>query len=105
MDAIVSDFVPTFTLMHLPQSRLVEEKLQALFSRKKPRDFYDLYFMLRANLLKRDQRRALKKIPALLKDTDISFSKELKVFLPASHWPIIRDFKNTLLRETERYLQ
>jgi len=50
-DSITGDFVPTYTVFHLSQEKLVEEKIfGALASRKKPRDYYDLYFLLRKNM-------------------------------------------------------
>ena len=44
-----------------------------------------------------------KVIEALKKKDDINFEKELKEFLPRSHWAIIRDFKQTLEKEIQRF--
>jgi hypothetical protein len=41
----VSDFVPAYTLVALALEQLVGQKIAALLSRKKARDFYDLYFI------------------------------------------------------------
>src|ERR1035437_4959837 len=38
---VVSDFIPSYTVMQLKQQILTDEKLSALLNRKKPRDFYD----------------------------------------------------------------
>ena len=48
--AIASDFVPPYNLIAVTQKQLVFEKIRALLHRKKPRDFYDLYFILRKEL-------------------------------------------------------
>lgn len=101
---IASDFVPPYTIVHLNQAQLIDEKIEALFSRKKPRDFYDLYFMIRANLLTASQKNFLAETLKVLKKTNIRFGQELKQFLPKSHWSIIRNFPATFERETKRFL-
>lgn len=105
VDSVANDFVPTYTLIHLPQDELVEEKVfGALRERKKPRDFYDLYFIMRKGMLSPDQKRRL----AGLKDkimTDarsINFRGELGAFLPADQQAIIRDFNRALEAELKR---
>lgn len=57
VSTIVSDLVPSYTLIHLLLSQLIEEKLQALLTRKKARDFYDTYFILRANLMSIEEKK------------------------------------------------
>lgn len=101
---VPNDFIPTYTITSLDQEQLVGEKLQALFDRKKPRDFYDLYFMLRANLISQKQRGSLMQGLEVIKFTKINFENELKQFLPKSQWLIIRDFKQTLVREIQRFI-
>lgn len=101
---VPNDFIPVYTITSLDQEQLVGEKLQALFDRKKPRDFYDLYFMLRSNLISQEQRISLKQALEIIKATDINFENELKQFLPRSHWLIIRDFKQALEREAQRFI-
>jgi len=101
---VVNDFVPAYTIMGLAQEELIFEKIQALLERQKPRDFYDLYFILRASLLCVSQKRILPKVLQLLAKTGINFEQELKQFLPKSHWAIIKDFKTTLEREIKNNL-
>src|SRR3989344_2395049 len=61
VDSIANDFVPTYTLIHLPQEELVEEKIfDALLKRKKPRDFYDLYFIMRKGILSANHKQRLR---------------------------------------------
>ncbi len=100
---IASDYIPAFTVVALTREQLVNEKIQALLARKKARDFYDLYFILRANLLPTQQKAVLPQVLETLKRTPINFEQELKQFLPKSHWSVIRGFPKTLEREIERF--
>lgn len=101
--AIINDFIPEYTIVGLEKDQLIDEKIQALLNRKKPRDFYDLYFILRANLLPLQKRNVLPQALEALKTTHFNFELELKQFLPKSHWAIIRDFRNTLEKEIQRF--
>lgn len=101
---IAGDFLPAYTLLHLPQELLVEEKLQALLTRAKPRDFYDLYFILRKGLLPKKSRRILSEILTRLEEVPRESLKELRLFLPQDQHGIVRDFRATLERELRRYL-
>ncbi len=100
---IFSDFTPPYTINGLAQNSLIDEKILALLSRKKPRDFYDLYFILRSNLLPPDKKNILLEVLNILKKTDLNFEKELKIFLPKSHWATIRNFKSILEHEIRRF--
>lgn len=101
---IINDFVPTYTVMVLSKDQLVDEKMRALLNRQKARDFYDLYFMLRANLLDLEKRSLLKKIKEILKTAKVNFESELKQYLPKTHWEVIREFRSVLDREIERFI-
>lgn len=101
---IASAFIPAYMVVALMREQLVDEKIQALLSRRKARDFYDLYFILRANLLPAQRRDVLSPAVETLRQSRIDFEKELKEFLPKSHWAIIRDFPAILEREIERFL-
>ncbi len=101
---ITNDFIPNYTVFALAQDQLVDQKIEALLARKKPRDFYDLYFILRANLLPPQKKSILSQVLTALHQTDINFENELKEFLPKTHWAIIRDFKVTLEREINRFV-
>jgi predicted nucleotidyltransferase component of viral defense system len=103
--SIISEFTTPYTLLYLPAKQLVSGKIEALLSRKKPRDYYDLYFMLRHEELNRSVNK--EKLKIVLKNIDserIDFKRELSVFLPVSHHLILRDFKNVLVKEIKRYL-
>jgi len=105
MDSVVNDFVPAYTIIHLSQNELVEEKVfGALRERKKPRDFYDLYFIMRKGMLSSDQKKRLAgmKDDILADGKKIDFRFELGVFLPVGQQMIIRDFSEMLKRELNR---
>ena len=101
---IASDFVPSYTLVQLVQEQIVEGKIAALLSRKKPRDFYDFYFLLRATMIPVKSKELLQGVLDALQASNIPFDKELKRFLPQSHWPMIRNFKVALEREMKKYV-
>ena len=105
VDSIANDFVPTYTLVHLPQEELVGEKIfGALRERKKPRDFYDLYFIMRKGMLSADQKKRLAeaKDEIIADAKKIDFRGELGAFLPADQQAVIRDFPAMLEREINR---
>lgn len=107
VDSIANNFVPTYTVIHLPQNELVEEKIfSALRERKKPRDFYDLYFIMRKGMLLSDQKKRLAKIKdEIIADArTLDFRGELGAFLPADQQAVIRDFPAMLERELNRQL-
>lgn len=101
--AISNDYIPFYNVISVTENQLVFEKIRALLARKKPRDFYDLYFILRKQMLIPDKNILFPKVLTALRITNINFEVELKQFLPASHWAIIKDFKATLEREINRF--
>jgi len=105
VDSVANDFVPTYTLIHLPQNELVDEKIfGALRQRKKPRDFYDLYIIMRRGMLSSDQKKRLAEIKdEIIADAKkIDFRGELGTFLPVDQQSIIRDFNRALEAELNR---
>ncbi len=107
VDSISNNFVPTYNLYHLPQEELVDEKIfGAMMERKKPRDYYDLYFMLRRGMLSAEQKNRLGQIAMnIISDIrHIDFQGELGTFLPVGQQAIIRDFATTLERELRNQL-
>lgn len=102
---IVSDFAAPYTVVHFPLRDLVSEKVQALLARRKPRDYYDLYFMLRHPEMNRVvPKENFAGILQGLKTENINFKRELSVLLPVSHHLILKDFKKGLEREMEKYV-
>lgn len=107
VDIIANDFVLPYTVVHLPQHELVEEKVfGALRERKKPRDFYDLYYMMRKGMLSPDQKNRLARIKdeVVVAAKQINFRGELGAFLPANQQAIIRDFLRALKAEIGRQI-
>jgi predicted nucleotidyltransferase component of viral defense system len=100
---IVNDFSPDYTILQLEEGQLIGEKILALLTRKKPRDFYDFYFLLRHGMIQNKNRENFVAVMKALHDTKINFGSELKAYLPKSHHAIVRDFKATLEREIKRY--
>lgn len=98
------EYLPTYTLMALDTNHLVEEKIKACLGRQKPRDFYDVYFLLRSRLIDPRQKVLLTKIQQKLHSSKINFSAELKKFLPISMHSVIKDFRKTLGQELKRSL-
>lgn len=106
-DSIASDFVPTYTILHLPKEEIVEEKIfLALPQRKKERDFYDLYFALRKGLVTVEQKRRLAGIKdnILQWTNERDFRGELGALLPIGQQAIITDFKRALTDELSRQI-
>lgn len=99
---IENDFVTPYPVKSLVTKQLVDGKLQALFNRQKARDFYDLYYLLRANLMSLDQKKQLQKVKQLLSKNRLNFDRELSLFIPKSQTLVVRDFRTTLEREIGR---
>lgn len=100
--SINSEFIQPYTLYNLKTEKLVAEKNMATLTRKKPRDFFDIYFLLRSRLILPEQKKDLSKIKILIEKSEINFSSELKQFLPISFHNIVKDFKKTLINEINR---
>lgn len=99
---VANDFVLPYTLVGLKKDQLIGEKIEALLSRQKPRDFYDIYYILRRGLMPLDMKNKLGQVKTVLVSSKINFEKELKQFLPRSHWMVMGDFENMLQRELDR---
>ena len=93
---IASDYIPAYTLVHLPLEDIIQGKLEALADRHKPRDFYDYFFLLSGDYPAARTKENLKNVLKLLRRENTSFQMELKKFLPASQAMHLRDFKKIL---------
>jgi predicted nucleotidyltransferase component of viral defense system len=102
IETIANDFIPTYNLYHLPQEILIEEKIYALLERKKARDFYDIYYIMRKNLLTLEQKKGMIEVGNLIQTFDIDYKNELSPFLPQDQQAIIKNFKTVLLSELKR---
>ncbi|MFA5248733.1 MAG: nucleotidyl transferase AbiEii/AbiGii toxin family protein [Patescibacteria group bacterium] len=104
---ISNDFIHPYIMNYLNESVMVEEKIEALLDRKMPRDFFDLYFILRnISLIKNIPRRPnLQKDILSVIDKSGDFEKELKLFLPISFHTILKDFKDRLRKEVKIHIR
>ena len=102
---IINDYTPAYTIVSLSGAEIVKGKTVALLSRKKPRDYYDMYFFLRhPQLHKFVEKTRLKEVLENLEKEKINFKQELSVLLPISHQLILKDFKFNLIKEIKRFL-
>ena len=97
-----SDYIPSFNVLCLPLKQLMVEKSRALLDRGKPRDFYDIYFLLRLNAQISKGDLELAQVLQRLDTTRIDFKKELKKLLPKNHHMILKSFRNILKNEIKR---
>ncbi|MBU4299328.1 nucleotidyl transferase AbiEii/AbiGii toxin family protein [Patescibacteria group bacterium] len=102
VSSVQNDYIHTYNIIHLPREEIVSGKISALLTRVKDRDWYDLYFFLRGQMLEAKHRKLLPDLLEKLKDSKTDFKRELKDFLPQSHQMILRDFKTNLIREIKR---
>ena len=100
---VASPLLPSYQCLILKTGDLVAEKIAALLTRKKPRDFFDLYFLLR-------ERRGLEAILPLKEKllTEVgkaeakSLYRELKLFLPANYQKIASHLPECLQSELKK---
>jgi predicted nucleotidyltransferase component of viral defense system len=102
---IANDFLPAYTVVQLARALLVDEKLAALAERGKPRDFYDLYFMLRRGLLPPEKRGVLTQIAKRLRTLQPESLNELRLFLPKNQHALVKNFRAALGQELRPYLK
>ncbi len=100
--SIDNEFGITYSLVSLKTGELVDGKISALLDRQKARDFYDLYFMLRKNMLTVQQKVKLSEVTKIIEKTEIQFEKELGLFLPKSQTLLVKNFRETLMAEISR---
>lgn len=101
---VSSPFLPEYLILTLPKHLLIEEKIKACLTRKKSRDFFDIYFLARHGLLGPFLKTYVEALLANLTDVNsASIIKELKPFLPASHQILVRSLKGNLMRELEKF--
>lgn len=101
---VSNEFFAPYIIVYLKESLLVSEKIGALLERKKPRDFFDLYFILRTPLATHIPKRVNLKNDLLKVISEADDLKELKIFLPISFHPLIKDFKERLQKEVEEHI-
>lgn len=100
---IVNDYIPPYDLIHPPREEIVAGKLDALMRRSKPRDWYDLYFLLKQNYLTKEQLKLLPEIKEKFASYVGNLKKEIGQFLPDSHRMVLKDFHSYLNREIDKF--
>lgn len=101
---IQNEYLPTYQALLLPAHEMMEEKVQAALTRSKPRDFYDIYFLLKNGLLDYELRNQLSKVKEILINKKVKFADELSLFLPKSMKQVADSFPKALLSELEKFL-
>jgi predicted nucleotidyltransferase component of viral defense system len=91
-------FIPAYNLIALKKQTIICEKIEALLTRAKSRDFFDLYYILRARLGKEIVIEQRDEILKLIEKTKDGFA-DLKQFLPKNFWPIIKELGKNLKSE------
>lgn len=100
---ILNEYIPTYQAYLLPKREMIGEKIQASLTRSKPRDFYDVYFLLKSGELTVFEKEELRKVKKILTDKKIKFGDELSHFLPKSMKPVIDKFPEPLLTELNKF--
>ena len=103
-NAIVSSSLsPSYNVYILARRTLLGEKLTALLTRGKPRDFFDLYFILRNDKLRLElnlSKALVEKIAVSLEKQDkVDLEREVKRFLPKSFWEVAKNLPSALSKE------
>lgn len=100
---ISSDIVPSYNIFLLHRSIIVAEKINALIERAKPRDFFDLHYILANHNLRKEiviTENMREKIILKINSQDKKhLETELKNFLPNSFWKMIDDLPSFLKRD------
>lgn len=92
-----------YSVRALPVSDMAAEKLEALFRRKEPRDFFDVYYLLRNRLgVKEIAARKAGLIKCARELNPKMVKSELKQFLPRSQSALVSQFPKILVQELER---
>jgi len=100
---IINDFIPNYSAYLLEEKTLIGEKISAALTRAKPRDFFDIYYLLRGGHIPVELRGKLLRIPDVLRKKEINFQKELAYLLPQSMQGLIKEFPKPLLEEIKKF--
>lgn len=96
---------PAYKIYLLDRKMIVMEKVRALMRRQKPRDFFDLYFILRnkslRSMIKLTEKQRKKFFSLIGKQDKVQVYQELRPLLPKSFWSVIKDLPRALKREIE----
>ena len=105
---IHSSLIPPYSLVHLNEKKLVEEKIQACLGRRKARDFHDLYFILRSRMAFKEtfskDKTFKRELLKAIEREKLDIKSELKRFLPVGQHMLLKNFESILLAEIQRSL-
>ena len=99
---VKNDFIPPYTALLLPETELIEEKIQAALARAKPRDFFDVYFLLRQGRVPINLRHKPQSLIKVVEKNKVDF-RELLDLLPVSMTLLVNDFKNVFITEVDKF--
>ncbi len=92
-----------YSVTALEVDEMVGEKVEALLRRKEPRDFYDIYYLLRARLGIKSIVAAKRRLLDETGELDVKeVERELKQFLPRNQRAVVKQLRDILTRELER---
>lgn len=100
---IENQYIPSYIVYLLEAQELIREKIEAAQNRKKPRDFFDIYFLLRANKIMPTHIKGIQRLLPILENEEIDFKNELTNFLPRDFQPVIKNFKDVFAKELSIY--
>jgi len=98
---ITNDFFSSYKMFILDPKLIVKEKIEALIERRKSRDIFDFYFILRNQTLRKffDYKDKERIIEVLKKVNQNDLKNELKNFLPFSYQKILNNLIDKILME------
>lgn len=98
-----SPLCPAYSVQALPIEEMVGEKIEALLRRKEPRDYFDLYYLLRERLgIKAVVAQKAPLLKAVKNLNARALERELKEFLPVNQWAIVKQLPTALAQELQR---
>lgn len=100
---ILNEYVSTYQAILLSERIMIGEKIQASLTRSKPRDFYDIYFLLKNGLLTNNEKNSLVRVKQVLLKKKIKFKEELSNFLPRSMKMMADSFPKPLINEINKF--
>ncbi|MBI4066537.1 nucleotidyl transferase AbiEii/AbiGii toxin family protein [Candidatus Gottesmanbacteria bacterium] len=96
-----SIFLPPYAVTALARKDITREKVRAFLTRTKPRDIFDLYFLLRSSWAHHSVVSYTRDIKRVLETKDLTLP-QLQEFLPQSFWPVIKHIKNNIAVELDK---
>lgn len=98
---INSDLILPYKIFILSPSLLIKEKIEALINRRKNRDLFDFYFILRTPALRKfvDFKKKNQLVNVIKSMDAYSIKTELKPFLPINFQNVLDDLKEKVIDE------